>query len=317
MKLVIIALLAVFILCDTRTEFENYKKKFNKNYSPNEEKYRYNVFVENLNKIEQINNRGETWTAGVNQFTDLTHEEFASQFRPLPMPERKIEYTQPVNDVGSLPKQWDWRTQGAVVPIKDQGQCGSCWAFSATGTVEAAWFIMGNQLTSLSEQQIVDCDEQCYGCDGGWMYLALEYVAQYGQESEADYPYVAYDQQCQYDKSLVVAHISGYQAVTPYSASALQAAVYKQTVSIGVEADQDAWQYYTGGVLSSGCGASIDHGVIVVGYNMAASPPYWIVRNSWGTSWGLQGYIQLGTGDGGNGSDGVCGIYTMPYVPDL
>jgi C1A family cysteine protease len=311
MKFLLIALLVAVVLCDTRALFENYKKQFNKNYSPNEEEYRYNVFVENLKIIDEHNKKGESWTMGLNQFTDLTGAEFKALFTPMKRTQRKVVTSNEKFD--APPVSIDWRTKGVVTEVKDQGQCGSCWAFSTTGSVEGAWMIATSSKVDLSEQQLVDCSGSYgnQGCNGGWMDYAFQYIEQYGLESESSYPYVARVQACKYDASKVVARISSYKDVSQDNEQALMAAVAQQPVSVAVEADQAAWQYYSSGVVTKNCGTNLDHGVLVVGYDSTANPPYWIVKNSWSSSWGMSGYIEIEMSSG----SGVCGINMDPSYP--
>jgi len=191
----------------------------------------------------------------------------------------------------------DWSTKGATTPVKDQGACGSCWAFSATETIESYTYLKTGKLPVLSEEQIVDCDTTCYGCGGGWPYLAYEYVkGAGGQDSEASYPYSAGNGNsgsCQFDPSNVQAKISGYKKVV--GEPALQQTL-QSTGPISVCVDASTWQSYQSGVLTD-CGDSVDHCVQLTGYaNWGKSGSYWIVRNSWGDSWGNQGFIWIQTG---------------------
>jgi C1A family cysteine protease len=261
------------------------------------------------------NKENQDWTLGVTRFADMTRDEFKSfvqKFSHIPRAASSEYFTW--DQSLTLPTSVDWRTSGAVTPVKDQGQCGSCWAFSTTGAVEGIWQIKGHGLVSLSEQQLVDCSGSYgnYGCDGGLMDNAFKYIVDNGITTESNYPYVANDQNCNSDAaSQKVASLSGYQDVAPNSPNSLMAAVAQQPTSVAVEADQSAWQMYNGGTVTSRCGTSLDHGVLAVGYNNGASPPYWIVKNSWGTDWGLGGFIQIGITTG----PGVCGINMEPSFP--
>jgi len=313
MKL-LFALLIVSVICthvNYRFFFENYKKQYGKNYSPNEEQHRFKAFVDNLKMIEEHNSKGESYTLGINKFTDLTPSEWAARFTPITRPSTVINhYTQ---KVVTLPNAWDWRDHGAVTAVKDQGDCGSCWAFSATEAVEGAWEIAGNKLVSLSEQQLVNCDTTDSGCDGGLMDNAFEWIITNGGEtSEADYPYTGNQGSCK--KKPSVAKITSYKDVPSDDCDALANAVYSiGPIAIAVEADQAAWQSYTGGIVSKNCGTNLDHGVLLVGFGLSGSTPYWIVKNSWGTSWGLSGYIEILRQTGK--AKGVCGICMMPSYP--
>merc|ERR1711937_204796 len=207
----------------------------------------------------------------------------------------------------------DWTTQGAVTPVKDQGQCGSCWAFSTTGGMEGAWQIGSGSLKSLSEQQFVDCDKSSMGCNGGNMNTAIAWAEGQNVATEASYPYKAVDGSCKssFTTAIPKGGITGYKSVgsifSRASVSDLQSALNSNPVSIAIEADQSAFQHYSGGILSSGCGTNLDHGVLAVGYDS----DYWLVKNSWGTSWGDAGYLKIS--NVGN----PCGVLNQPVYPTV
>jgi len=218
--------------------------------------------------------------------------------------------------MGAPPTSVDWRTKGAVTPVKDQGQCGSCWTFSTTGVLEGFNFINTGKLVSFSEQQIVDCDIGTdQGCNGGWPYDALVYAGKHGLETEQDYPYKAVDGKCKYDKSKSTSTNSGYKFVTPKSADDLKPAIATMPVSVLIEADQNVFQFYSSGVIKSGCGASLDHAVLAVGYGSVSGTDAFIVKNSWNTSWGDKGYVYIATDPTANSGHGVCGILSQPVIP--
>eukprot|EP00358_Blepharisma_japonicum_P004868 CAMPEP_0202942912 /NCGR_PEP_ID=MMETSP1395-20130829/3137_1 /ASSEMBLY_ACC=CAM_ASM_000871 /TAXON_ID=5961 /ORGANISM="Blepharisma japonicum, Strain Stock R1072" /LENGTH=245 /DNA_ID=CAMNT_0049639679 /DNA_START=325 /DNA_END=1062 /DNA_ORIENTATION=- len=222
-------------------------------------------------------------------------------------------YTDEANDA-AIPDAVDWRLLGAVTDVKNQGGCGSCWSFSTTGAIEGAWFLAKNELVSLSEQELVDCSRSYgnEGCDGGLMDYAFDYVIKNGLTTEANYPYTGLDGKCNKDKAAAVsATISGYKDVTPYNSTALMAALAIGPVSVAVQADQAAFQFYSTGVIDSGCGTNLDHGVLAVGFNTTTTIPFYIVKNSWGSGWGDGGYIRIGIKEG----EGVCGIQMMPSYP--
>jgi len=296
--------------------FTSFVRRFNKNYAADEFFPRYAIFKANYNKIRQHNKGQHTYSMAVNEFADMTFEEFHSKmtgYKPRNRAyARSLNTEGPHTELKSLAASVDWRAQGAVTPVKNQGQCGSCWSFSTTGSVEGAHAIATGKLVSLSEQQLVDCsaDEGNQGCNGGMMDQAFEYIISNGGiTTEAAYPYTAQDGTCQSGQS-AAATISTYVDVTAGSESALLAAVNIGPVSVAIEADQQCFQFYSGGILSDpSCGTQLDHGVLVVGYGTENGQDFWIVKNSWGASWGESGYIRLARGSN------ECGIATEPSYP--
>lgn len=298
-------------------EFSAFTERFQKSYETEEEhQKRFAIFRDNVAFMRVSNKMGLDWTLGVNFYSDMTPKEFKAYFMKyshIPRPLSENVFT--ADSSLTLPTTVDWRTQGAVTPVKNQGQCGSCWAFSTTGSVEGIEKIKGHGLVSLSEQQLVDCSGSYgnQGCNGGLMDNAFKYIMANGITTESNYPYVARQQSCNTAAAgKVAAKISGYQDVARNNMNSLMAAVAQQPTSVAVEADQAAWQSYSGGTVTANCGTSLDHGVLIVGYNNGASPPYWIVKNSWGTGWGIGGYIQIGMSSG----NGVCGINMEPSFPN-
>ena len=300
--------------------WQSWKLKHNKQYALGEESARFAIFIENVNKITKNNIENDEVKFAINQFADLTATEFkqtyASCNHAKPDPETQNNALS-FNLEDPLPDEFDWRKKGAVTPVKNQGQCGSCWTFSATGAIEGFYFINHGQLLSFSEQQIVDCDDlgEDKGCHGGWHYSAIEYAGIYGLHTEKDYPYHAYHTKCKYDKSKAIVTNKNYTVVAANSTANLKAALVNNgPVSVAIEADQDVFQFYQRGVISSGCGARLDHAVLVVGYQKVGKLEAFIVKNSWGSGWGDRGYVLISSLQTLNKGRGVCGILAMPYV---
>jgi len=278
------------------------------------------MFKSNLMRIHAHNTENHPFKVGMNEMGDLTEQEFRSRYLGY-MP-RRADYIRSLNTANlsteNLPASVDWRTKNVVTAIKNQGQCGSCWAFSTTGSTEGAHAIKTGKLVSLSEQQLVDCSDSFgnQGCNGGLMDQGFEYIiANKGLCTESAYPYTAQDGTCKSTTCSSAATISSYHDVTPQSDPAMEAAVVQQPVSIAIEADQFAFQFYTSGVIpASSCGSNLDHGVLTVGYgtDSTSGMDYYIVKNSWGASWGMKGYVNLQRGVGGTGT---CGMLSVPSFP--
>jgi C1A family cysteine protease len=300
-------------------DFESFKAKYGKVYNGDEDEHR-ETYEANMAAYDAHNAEGLSWTMGENQFTDLTQEQYrAAAGLGYIAPEQAMNglpyLGEHVHDGSELPSTVNWVTQGAVTPIKDQGQCGSCWAFSTTGSTESAWQIGTGNLPSISEQQLVDCSTQNAGCNGGSMALAINYESGTALATEASYPYTARDGTCKssFTTAIPSGGVTGYKSVGNFlfgaSVSDMQSALVQQPISIAIEADQSAFQGYSGGILSSGCGTNLDHGVLAVGYNSAEQ--YWLVKNSWGTSWGDAGYIKI------TSASNQCGVLNQPVYPQV
>jgi len=235
-------------------------------------------------------------TFAVNKFADLSKEEFAEIYLMKDLPPYPEFETYNFTGPKDVPASFDWRTKGAVTPVKDQGMCGSCWAFSATENIESVYKLGGHSLPVCGPQQIVDCDRSNGGCGGGWPYKAYQYIINAGgQDSEVAYPYTARDGTCKFKTTGVVAKITGWKQLDKVEKNIQSNLVAISPFSVCVDAS--SWQFYSGGVmLASQCGRYVDHCTQLVGYDTTKSTnqvDYWIVRNSWGTDWGVNGIINL------------------------
>ena len=288
-----------------------------KSYTLAEEVARLAIFEENYKKVIQFNAANEDVKFAMNKFADLTSTEFKTLYASGYQPKSDLPVYESADsvEVGDLPASVDWRSKGAVSKVKNQGQCGSCWTFATTGVLESFYFINHGTLLSFSEQQIVDCDKNSDGCSGGDPIEALSYTAEYGLELEATYPYNAADNSCKYKKALALTTNGGSKLVTAKDTVALKTALVSQPVSVAIEADEDVFQLYSSGVIKSGCGASLDHAVLTVGYVTVSGDEAFIVKNSWGASWGQEGYVYLSTDQTLNSGSGACGILSQPVVP--
>nr|CAA71554.1 cathepsin [Geodia cydonium] len=300
-------------------EWEQWKLKYNKQYSSQEEDYlRQRVWLSNLKFVEEFDSEREGYTVAMNEFADLDPREFVSHYNGL----RRRPHTssgEPCTlgeDVSALPTTVDWRTKGYVTGVKNQGQCGSCWAFSATGSLEGQHFNATGKLVSLSEQNLVDCSsaEGNEGCNGGLPDDAFKYVIKNGGiDTEASYPYVARDEKCHYSSANIGSTCSSYVDIESKSEAQLQvASATVGPIPVGIDASHLGFQLYDGGVYHSDlCSQTrLDHGVLVVGYGVYKEKDYWMVKNSWGTNWGISGDMMMS-----RNRDNNCGIATMASYP--
>jgi hypothetical protein len=295
--------------------YTRYVREYNKHYTDAEFWSHYKVFNENVEYIESANkNRSIGYYLGINAFTDIPRRDFARTYLsnfmephgPLP-PHAKQGIP------GGLADAVDWRASGWVTDVKDQGQCGSCWAFSAVGAIEGQHANVTKSLVSFSEQNLVDCSYG-EGCDGGWPEAAMRYVAENrGLDTEDAYPYTATDNSCAYAKNSSGGTVNGTENITAGSMAALYEAIAKVgPISVAIDAEGD-FQFYESGIFTStSCSAEyLDHAVLAVGYGVSAGKhKYIIVKNSWGKDWGMGGYIYM-SADLPN----MCGIASCASYP--
>jgi len=297
--------------------FTSFMKQYNKRYTHDEFSGRYQIFKTNIEIIREHNAASNAnWTMGVNEFADLNFDEFKAKYFGYEHVSMNHLRNQNLHEIiEAPPATQDWRTANAVTPIKNQGMCGSCWAFSATGSVEGAWVIQGKHtLTSLSEQQLVDCAtaEGNQGCNGGLMDYAFQYIIDNkGICSESAYPYTGTDGTCK-KTCTAVTTISGFKDIPSGDENSLYNAVGTVgPISVAIEADQQGFQFYSGGVFDGTCGTNLDHGVLAIGYGVDTGKNYFIVKNSWGTSWGEAGFIRMIRGKN------QCGISLAASYPTV
>jgi cathepsin L len=332
MRLLILTLAAIIACVSSASihdssldaSWTQFKSVFGKSYVEKDEVVRRGIWEKNLKFINAHNLQfglgKKTFSVKMNKFGDMTNQEFVRQMNGFNMTKsmKKLEgshYVAPSNV--QVPDSVDWRTQGYVTPMKDQGQCGSCWAFSAIASLEGQHFKSAGKLVSLSEQNLVDCSSNFgnMGCDGGLMDQSFAYIkANKGIDTEASYPYTAEDGTCVFDAANVGATDSGFTDITSGDEDALVSAIATVgPISVAIDASQDSFQFYSSGIYNEpDCSSDqLDHGVTAVGYGSQGSgKDFYIVKNSWGTSWGDQGYILMS-----RNKDNQCGIATMSSYP--
>jgi len=298
--------------------WEDYKLEFDKHYTAEEEPMRYANWKKDTEEVQLHNAMfGNEFTQAVNHLSDLTDEEYKRLYlSSLIVPEGPSNATMHVADNGVLPNAVDWRQQGCVTPVKNQGQCGSCYSFSATGALEGAWKKAKGSLPSLSEQQYVDCSGRYgnYGCRGGWYQSCWRYARDAGgNQGESTYRYTARQGRCRFNRGQVVATVSSYHDTRAGSENDLTNALARVgPVSVAIDASASTFRRYRSGVhYSRSCSSRrLNHAVLAVGYGSEGGSDYFLVKNSWGTRWGAGGYIKMARNRGNN-----CGIASKPSYP--
>lgn len=305
-------------------EWVTWKLFHGKNFSnPVEDKFRLKIFMENKAKIAKHNamaHQGDrSYFLKMNSYGDLLHHEFIGIMNGYNFEQKRQlndGLTQIMPAHVDLPEEVDWRAHGAVTDVKDQGQCGSCWAFSTTGSLEGQHFRKSGRLVSLSEQNLVDCSTKYgnNGCNGGLMDNAFRYIkANGGIDTEQTYPYDGEDEQCHYNPRNIGATDKGFVDVTPGDEDALKAAVATVgPVSVAIDASHPTFQFYNHGIYDEAdCDPqNLDHGVLVVGYGTTDEGDYWLVKNSWSPKWGDEGYIKMS-----RNKNNQCGIASCASYP--
>ncbi|XP_065183856.1 procathepsin L-like [Sycon ciliatum] len=322
---ILVLLCLVGLACSTSPEtdqrWQRFKAQYNKAYAPGEEQVRFVYFQENIAFIDEQNAAGHNYTLEENQFADLSDNEFTTYYlglRQWPEEEPREEHQLhvPSLEIGDVPAEVDWRSKGYVTPIKNQGACGSCWAFSATGSLEGQHFKKSGTLVSLSEQNLVDCStkEGDHGCGGGLMDFAFKYVEKNGGiDTEASYPYKAKNGKCKFTKADIGATCTGKKDIKRGNEDDLQQAVADiGPISVGIDASTKTFRFYRKGVMDDKqCSSTkLDHGVLAVGYGTDSGDDYWLVKNSWGKSWGMEGYVMMS-----RNKHNQCGIATSASYP--
>ena len=346
---------------DAGAKFDHWVNEFRISFTDND--HRGHVFanwVENDEYIRQVNGKNLTYTLGHNHLSGMNREEYSGYlgFKPELRDMSRVKNT--VDEVkclygcvkafdedhklstvrcvkgclgesaesAGLPASVNWVEKGSVTPVKDQGQCGSCWSFSTTGALEGSYANKYGNLVSFSEQELVDCDNRKnggkdIGCNGGLMDNAFAWIEKNGGLcTESAYPYTSGTTKTSGPCNNACASVSGstvvnFVDVAPNSDTAMMTALTLQPVSIAIEADQKDFQLYKSGVFTGSCGTTLDHGVLVVGYGTLDGSDYYLVKNSWSTTWGDNGYIRLGRGSQYNGGAGQCGMLMQASYPVL
>ena len=319
MKKFLIALLIALVSCNVEmdtmlhNQFQKFIKKYNKKYSSvNEYLARFEVFKMNVMNLYKESQKYKT---GITKFSDLTQQEFAKIYLNLNYDAMAVANFNPAHPSFSnaAPDSFDWRDKGLVTPVRDQGMCGSCWAFSTVANLEGLYYKLKGVAVDLSEQILVDCDTYDSACNGGLMEYAFQWIKENGMETEEDYPYTGYKGSCKADPSKYIdMKVTGWKKLgsststwSPVDEEEIKEFLY-ETGPLAIALNANPLQTYSGGILdktSSQCPVSgINHAVTLVGYGAESGVDYWIVKNSWGENWGENGYFRIRRGTG------CCGV---------
>ena len=315
----LIALLIALVSCNVEmdtmlhNQFQKFIKKYNKKYSSvNEYLARFEVFKMNVMNLYKESQKYKT---GITKFSDLTQQEFAKIYLNLNYDAMAVANFNPAHPSFSnaAPDSFDWRDKGLVTPVRDQGMCGSCWAFSTVANLEGLYYKLKGVAVDLSEQILVDCDTYDSACNGGLMEYAFQWIKENGMETEEDYPYTGYKGSCKADPSKYIdMKVTGWKKLgsststwSPVDEEEIKEFLY-ETGPLAIALNANPLQTYTGGILdktSSQCPVSgINHAVTLVGYGAESGVDYWTVKNSWGKNWGENGYFRIRRGTG------CCGV---------
>jgi len=314
---------------EARREYEKFLLKYPKTSSldPAEARERFHIFWQNLRRILFYNHIEQgSAVYKVNEFADMSEEEFGEKYLGFSYDGKRKEKKRfsRGTKLRHIPESFDWTEKGAVTPVKNQGMCGSCWAFSTTGNIEGTWFLATGELVELSEQELVDCDQVDQGCNGGLMDNAFDEIIRLGGlETEKEYPYDAHVESCEFERDLAQVYINSSMDIGEDEDEIAEALIEHGPLAIALNAF--GMQFYHSGVshpLSFLCSPEgLDHGVLMVGFGVEKKTswrhrhprPYWKIKNSWGPSWGENGYYRIYRGKG------VCGVnkYVTTSIVDL
>jgi cathepsin F len=304
------------------SKFQEFIVKHNKKYTTMEEYMeRFKIFKNNYERVEAMQispERQSSFNLGITKFSDMTAQEFRKTYLNLKISVKDIvkgKSKLSFLELNDAPESHDWRDHGAVGPVKDQGSCGSCWAFSSVANLEGLNYIKNKNFLQFSEQQLVDCDKVDEGCNGGLMENAFQYLKENGGiEISKDYPYKGYGQKCKFDKSKSALKVNGFHFAPSEDEEVIKQMLYT-TGPLSVALNADVLQYYNDGIIdydANDCDPQgLNHGVALVGYGTENGQDFWIVRNSWGKGWGENGYFRIARGKG------TCGINTHVVTAEL